>query len=69
MATKKDKKLSNSEIIESKFGIRLAKIICGTILGLMALIGIFFGKEGLIAIGIFIIIGTLFMIFTVNDSY
>lgn len=52
----KNKKEDNS--------LKMASILCFTILGIISLIGIFFGREGLIQTGIgvvFIVMFSLFM--------
>ena len=40
--------------INHSFYIRLTSIICSTILGIISLIGLFFGKESIIGLGIFV---------------
>lgn len=46
----------NKEDKGNRFALKITTIICLTILGLTGIIGLFFGKETLIGIGILIVI-------------
>lgn len=51
---------------ESNETITLTKLICATILGLISIIGIFFGNEALLAIGIVFVLLSLLAVFSIN---
>lgn len=54
----------NKEDNEKRFALKITTIVCLTILGLTGIIGLFFGKETLVGIGILIVI--VMMIFAIT---
>lgn len=54
---------NNLEKTNSMIGLKYTKVICITILGMTTLIGTFFGKNGVLAIGM-IVLSILFIMMT-----
>jgi hypothetical protein len=45
--------------LTAQFQLRMAAIVCSTILGVVALVGAFWGSQGMIAVGIALAIGII----------
>ena len=63
MARNEELRIQNNTM-ENKFMLKMLGIICSTILGIITLIGIFWGKNYLIGLGIAILIGLVVALFS-----
>ena len=57
------------EKINLLIGLRYAKVVCFTLLGVVALCGMFFGNEGLIGLGVIMLIITFLMLMSIGDKF
>jgi len=64
-----DKKRKNEtpKVNENKFYLKITFMICATLLGVLALIGIFWGKEGYLTLGIIILMAIVLGLFVASN--
>jgi hypothetical protein len=55
-------KIKTDRAMEQKYNLRLTAIICSTIIAVMSIIGLFWGKTGLEMLGVAILIVMVIMI-------
>lgn len=54
---------------ENRFALRIASIICSCILGIVALLGVFWGREGIIFLGLAIVFSSIAIIMFAGTTH